>query len=486
MGVIERPFQSRQQAHRADGSGTSGARARRRITGVGLALLLAACSSGPNAAEPPTPEVPDTTTTTTATTTTTTTTTAPPDTSAPDRARAALDAVLAWLDDPTTLDPSRFSDEFLAAVPASELAAVFETLGGGWSAGDVTSSGPDALAAELAGPGSRLVVQLSVDPDGRIAGLLFQPAGLDDPPETLDELSEQLAGLAPHAGFVRAELAPSGECVEVAALDADRPLPIGSVFKLYVLGAIAGAVANGELSWDQPVEIRDELDSLPSGTTQDEPAGSTLSVRELAQRMIEVSDNTATDHLIDLVGRDAVEAALTELGHSDPAASLPVLTTREMFVIKADADLLARYEAAGEDERRALLAGEVAGAPRPTLEELADRTVPRAVMTVEWFASPADVCRAFAGLAALAGSPGLEPVAEVLSANPGLALDPGTFTQVQFKGGSEPGVLFLAWLATRPDGSRIVVAGGVADEATEVDPRVVELLGLGLTLDQAA
>ena len=51
--------------------------------------------------------------------------------------------------------------------------------------------------------------------------------------------------------------------------------------------------------------IRDELDSLPSGTTQDEPPGTGLPVRELALRMIAMSDNTATDHLIDLVGRDA-------------------------------------------------------------------------------------------------------------------------------------------------------------------------------------
>ena len=44
--------------------------------------------------------------------------------------------------------------------------------------------------------------------------------------------------------------------------------------------------------------------------------------------MIAISDNTATDHLIDLVGRDRVEAALTVFGHSDPAMTVPFLTTR--------------------------------------------------------------------------------------------------------------------------------------------------------------
>ena len=34
--------------------------------------------------------------------------------------------------------------------------------------------------------------------------------------------------------------------------------------------------------------------------------------------MIEISHNTATDHLIDLVRRDAVETAVVDLGHSHP------------------------------------------------------------------------------------------------------------------------------------------------------------------------
>jgi hypothetical protein len=206
-----------------------------------------------------------------------------------------------------------------------------------------------------------------------------------------------------------------------------------------------------------------------------------LPVRELAQRMIEISDNTATDHLIDLVGRDAVEAAVTDLGHNDPAITLPFLTTREAFIIKGDADLLARYAAADTAERRELLETEVAGAPLPELDLWVE---PREVTRVEWFATPADVCRALVELDALADTPGLEPVAEVLSANPGVEVDPGLYEEVFFKGGSEPGVLFTAWLGRRPDGSRVVVTGGDADEETEVSPARLLLLSHGLTLEE--
>ena len=51
------------------------------------------------------------------------------------------------------------------------------------------------------------------------------------------------------------------------------------MFKLYVLGAVAEMIDSGDVGWDDPVEIRDELDSLPGGETQNEPAGSVVSVR---------------------------------------------------------------------------------------------------------------------------------------------------------------------------------------------------------------
>lgn len=78
------------------------------------------------------------------------------------------------------------------------------------------------------------------------------------------------------------------------------------MFKLYVLGALVEAVSTGRITWDDPVTIRGALDSLGGPTAQEEP-GPRLPVRELATRMTAVSDNTATDHLMDLVGRQAVE-----------------------------------------------------------------------------------------------------------------------------------------------------------------------------------
>ena len=80
-------------------------------------------------------------------------------------------------------------------------------------------------------------------------------------------------------------------------------------------------------------------------------------------------------------------------------------------------------------------------------------TDPRYVEQIEWFASPADICRAFAGLQLLSKTPSLSPLATVLSLQAGgIGLDPSVWPTVWYKGGSEPGVLTLGWLATNRRG----------------------------------
>jgi hypothetical protein len=168
-------------------------------------------------------------------------------------------------------------------------------------------------------------------------------------------------------------------------------------------------------------------------------------------KMISISDNTAADMLINLLGRPAVEAALTATGMASPALDRPFLTTREIFILKLDQwpALAKRYIAANEPSRRALLAGTIDRAPLPTVSAAGAWITPRDINSVEYFASASDICRAYAALASLARRPGLSPIGQVLSLNDdGLQLDPTQWKATWFKGGSEPGVLTLAYLAT--------------------------------------
>jgi hypothetical protein len=106
----------------------------------------------------------------------------------------------------------------------------------------------------------------------------------------------------------------------------------------------------------------------------------------------------------------------------------------------------------------ALLASTVDRAPLPAVATAGAWIAPRAVNSLEYFASAIDLCRVYASLAALTRRPGLAPIGQVLSLNDdGLQLDPAQLRTTRFKGGSEPGVLTLAFMANTRTGHSYVV-----------------------------
>ena len=103
---------------------------------------------------------------------------------------------------------------------------------------------------------------------------------------------------------------------------------------------------------------------------------------------------------------------------------------------------------------------------------------------LEYFASASDLCRAYTSLAALARQPGLAPIGRVLSLNDdGLQLDPAQWQTTWFKGGSEPGVLTLAYLATTRTGQSYAVTvlaenpSQPIDEATAIPAVLLAIKG---------
>lgn len=93
------------------------------------------------------------------------------------------------------------------------------------------------------------------------------------------------------------------------AYDPDRVVPAASVIKTAILGAMAGAVDGGRLAWDEPVTFdASALDVAGSGALRHFRPPVTLSLYNVAALMIIVSDNTATNRCIDLVGFDGVNA----------------------------------------------------------------------------------------------------------------------------------------------------------------------------------
>ncbi len=277
-------------------------------------------------------------------------------------------------------------------------------------------------------------------------------------------VDRDLARIGPDVGLLVARVAPDGACRPVHQVAASTSRPTASQFKLFVLGALANAIATGRISWSQTVTVDDSVRSLGNGpgSLQSLPNGTAVTVEDAATKMISISDNTAADLLIGLVGRSAVEAQVRRWSaHAD--ANVPFLTTREMFLLHYDAGLGARYLSTPRAQRATFLASVVDPLPLSAIASGLS-TDPRFIDTIEWFASPLDVCRAFAGLQRLSGNPALAPLSTVLSLQTfGIALDRSVWPRLWYKGGSEPGVLTLGWLATDRHGRTVVVEAMVSN-----------------------
>ncbi|MGV9599234.1 serine hydrolase [Streptosporangium sandarakinum] len=346
---------------------------------------------------------------------------------------------------------------------------------------ELTRTGPGFLAGTVTVAGQKFDLRLDVDTAGKINGLLVTPS-IPPAPTGWAELDARLREIAPRTGFLAAEIDRQGRCEPVHGVGADTARPLGSIFKLYVLGAVADRIHTGKLGWEKKLTVTPEVKIPAADGLGARPDGSTVTVREAAKLMISISDNTATDLLIKTVGRKAVEKKVRQWsGHAE--RNLPLLTVRESFLLKGvDYPRHARaYLARGTQGRRAYLRDVVAGLP---LSKVKVWERPREIDTLEWFGSPRDVCRAYAGLLKRSDA----RLNEVLSANDaGLGLDPAAWPTVWYKGGSEPGVFDMAFLGRTAKGKTYVVTTLASDTRAPLDegavaPQVISLSrgGFGL------
>ncbi|MEZ4398520.1 MAG: serine hydrolase [Kofleriaceae bacterium] len=374
----------------------------------------------------------------------------------------------------------RFSPGFLKQVPAAQVVQIFAALKEQLPPVTVLKqdgTAPLKLAALLdtAAGGLRVSITMTSATPRQIDGLLFAPATSEAPPRTYPDAVAQLEKAGAKAQLFVAEV-DQGACVPKLNVNTTTSLATGSTFKLWVLLALDEklATSKGKLTWDTTLPIRDEAKSLPSGTMQDEAAGTTHTLREFATQMISISDNTATDHLIDYVGDAGVEKALKLAKHTNPAANTPFLRTRELFGLKlaASPEDLAGYRKASVAAKRKMLATmRTAPIDLTRINDWMTGT-PRA-LDLEWFADGRDLCNVMATLGTRGKWDPTSPLLTILSKNPGLPFDAAQWSYLGFKGGSEPGVMNLTFLGKRSDGKWFVVVAAVNDDAKGVDESLV-------------
>lgn len=234
-----------------------------------------------------------------------------------------------------------------------------------------------------------------------------------------------------------------GHCDPVAGTNTGESLPLASIFKLYVLHALAKAVKDGTVSWDDQLTVTDKSRAVGSSGLQ-LPTGAQVSVRTAAEKMIATSDNMATDLLIERMGTRAIEEALATAGHHDPASMTPFPTMYELFSVGwGKPDLRSQWQHGSPQIRAQLLtqANSAAYEPDPTRAH-----TPASSYGAEWYGNAQDICRVHAALQADAVGKAA-PVRQILSAVSGIQLDRNVWPYIAAKAGGLPGDLTFSWYA---------------------------------------
>ncbi|WP_370332924.1 serine hydrolase [Mycolicibacterium hippocampi] len=277
-----------------------------------------------------------------------------------------------------------------------------------------------------------------------------------DPP-VIDEWADIDAELTKSGARYSYQIArvTDGRCEKVAGTNTDMSLPLASIFKLYVLLAVAEAVKAGTVGWTDALTITEEAKAVGSPELDDLPPGSTVTVREAAQQMISASDNMATDLLIERLGPGAIERALVTAGHHDPESMTPFPTMHELFSVGwGEPDLREQWKQASPQGRAQLLQQTNS---RPYEPDPHRTHTPASGIGAEWYGSAADICRLHAALQTAAVDEAA-PVKDILSAVRGIDLDRKEWPYVGAKAGNLPGDLTFSWYAVDHAGQPWVVS----------------------------
>ena len=382
-----------------------------------------------------------------------------------------------------TAEPAAiFTPAFLTAVPPDQLAQVLDQLKAQF--GEALSVGViqpmDARSAKIDIRFDKAIVTFTIGvQDGRLSGLFITGSRTEG--DSLAKITADIAALPGRSGLVVHRLTESG-AETVASLRQDERFAIASVFKLYVLAEIDRAVRAGERRWDDVLTLTQK--SHPSGISQAWPDKAPMTLQTLATLMISISDNSATDTLIAAIGQDRLAGIVRASGHARPSDMIPLLTTQAVTGLKmpANAALRERFLAADDAGQTAILAqaGDTLTLPRLDLSVYTGG--PNQIDTVEWFASPADIAR----LLAMIERDGDPATRAILKVNAGIApVNAARWAYLGYKGGSEPGIMAMSFLARTQKGERYIVSALVNDPAADIDqPGFVTLMSR--LLDQLA
>ncbi|WP_026895969.1 serine hydrolase [Clostridiisalibacter paucivorans] len=301
----------------------------------------------------------------------------------------------------------------------------------------------------------RFSSQIKLNDKNRIVALYFRPPTLED-----DSAEKVLSEIKALDGLASVCIMKNNKDV-LLSYNEDKPMAVGSAFKLYVLKAVYDEIEAKDASWEDVIALNKENISLPTGFLQEWTVGTPVTLKTLTNLMISVSDNTATDHLIEYIGRENIEKNVSDINK-------PFLKTTEVFKIKwlLEKDLQQKYINGSESYKEEIL--NLVKDKDLTLDNIL--TSPTLVNDVEWFFTTKELCNTIYDL---------KDTSEI-TINPGLA-NKQDWSLVGYKGGSEPGVLQYTHLLQKEENSDIyTVSITVNNTKNDVDANKITDLTIRL------
>jgi len=349
-----------------------------------------------------------------------------------------------------------FSDSFLKQVPEASIVQILNNYRdklGSFKNAEKSQDGYNLVFTKGTAP-----AKINLDNKGEISGLWFGAVSLFE-----DNFTDILSEFEKIEGDVSIYITSDNQD-EILTYNENQKLAVGSTFKLYVLKTLYKTIEGKEKSWDDIIQLKNENMSLPSGILQSWPLQSPLTVSTMANLMISLSDNTATDHLIDYIRREKIEDYVDDYNK-------PFLKTIEAFKLKygVSSDLRMRY-IEGNIETKEDVLSEIKNED-VVISDISDEV--SFINYIEWFFSTKELCQTIYDL----------KDTQELRINPGL-VSKNNWYFAGYKGGSEPGVLQYTHILQKEVDAPIYAVsvtvnnknGVDENQVTELTSRLISLL----------
>lgn len=325
------------------------------------------------------------------------------------------------------IEASLFSSQFLGQVSITQIQKIVDDLK--VSLGTLKSINVSNGSGTIDFEKGELPVSISLDQQGQISTLWFSA-----PHFKIVSLDETVKGLHENA-VGKTSLLVVVDNKPVIVENDKTPMAVGSTFKLLVLKAYEDAIKKGELKRETIVSLKEKNRSLPTGVLQNLPAGTPVNLELLAQLMIQISDNTATDSLIEVLKKPRIEAL-------SPRNS-PMLTTRELFqLIDSSNEQLRNKFKTGTKSARLEVLSELDKLPLPSVSSIGKSAT---WQDAEWYMSANEICPL---LESVQNAPALNSSLNPLFKNL-------NWQKIGFKGGSEYGVINFSVIGNTQKGQKV-------------------------------